>query len=289
MPPPKVGGGGTTVAEADRSDPARPALLPEEPPDDPFPDNARPSMLAGGGTACAGSVPFADLPCEPASDPALVVGGGGTGWERRSPLRVLPQLLISRLTCDGGGATTGGAGNESLGLEKRSRGGAETGGATAVVVCERGMRELARSRGTSLGKSRGAGATTVVAIAFAERILSGAAFGAGATGDALNAGVLRVFTWATSGAGATTFAVKPFCLRLDAEFTSGEGGTGLTAGNLGATSDDWSPSAGGGPGIGLKASRLATAESLCGRFNLGASTIISPGLSPRATLIVCVR
>ena len=194
------------------------------------------------------------------SIPALpVVGGGGTGWERRSPLRVLPQLLISRLTCDGGGATT-------------------------VVVCERGTRELARSRGVS----RGAGATTVVAMAFAARILSCATFGVGATGDAFKFGALRGFTCATSGAGATTFVVSAFCLRL-AEFTSGVGGTGLTAGNLGATSDDCRPSAGDGPGFGLKASRLATAESLCGRFNLGASTMVSPGLSPRATLIVCVR
>ena len=201
---------------------------------------------------------------------------------------MLPQLFSSWLTCDGGGATTAGAGNESLGFEERSRGGADTGGATTVVVCETGTRELARSRGTSLGKSRGAGATTVVAIAFAERILSGAAFGAGAMGDAFNAGALREFTCETSGAGATTLVVRAFCLR-PAEFTSGVGGTGLRAGNLGATSDDWSPSAGAGPGFALKASRLATAESLCGRFNLGASTIVSPGLSPRATLMVCVR
>lgn len=284
MPPPRVGGGGTTVAEAKRSEPVRPFLdwLPPEPLPDPPADEA--SMLAGGGTAWAESVPFVDLPCELPSEPVLAVGGGGTGCERRSPLRVLPQLFSSWLTCDGGGATTAGAGSESLGLEERSRGGADTGGATTVVVCERGTRELARSRGVS----RGAGATTVVAIEFEERILSGVAFGAGAIGDAFSVGDVRVFACATSGAGATTFAVRASCLR-PAEFTSGVGGTALTAGNLGATRDDCRPSAGGGPGFGLKASRLATAESLCGRFNLGASTIVSPGLSPRATLMVCVR
>ena len=62
-----------------------------------------------------------------------------------------------------------------------------------MVVCVTGTRELAKSRGTSLDKSRGAGATTVVAMEFAARILSCATFGAGATGEAVSAGVFREF------------------------------------------------------------------------------------------------
>src|SRR5260221_2600105 len=75
------------------------------------------------------------------------------------------------------------------------------------------------------------------------------------------------------------------------EFNSGEGGTGLIviAGSVGAMREERRPSAGGGPGFALNASRLATAESECGRFTLGASTTFSLGLSPRATRIDSVR
>jgi hypothetical protein len=87
--------------------------------------------------------------------------------------------------------------------------------------------------------------------------------------------------------------VSVFAVRLADEFNSGEGGTTLIvvryAGRVGAVREDRSPSAGGGPGFDLKASRLATAESECGRFTLGASTTFSRGLSPRATRMVCVR
>jgi hypothetical protein len=50
-------------------------------------------------------------------------------------------------------------------------------------------------------------------------------------------------------------------LRLADEFSSGEGATTLIAGRVGAGRAERRPSAGGGPGLGLKASRLATAES----------------------------
>ena len=86
LPPPRVGGGGTTAADPERSD--RPVrdwepLLPE-----PFP------KLAGGGTTVEeeARVPLEDRPSDPA---LLLLGGGGTGCERRSPVRVLPQLLRS--------------------------------------------------------------------------------------------------------------------------------------------------------------------------------------------------
>ena len=116
------------------------------------------------------------------------MGGGGTGLARTSPVAELPQLLRSRLTCDGGGATTAGAGSDSLGVGDTSRWGVETGGATTSTVCVNGTRELAKSRCAS----RGAGAMTVGASGFAVRILSRETFGAGGTMAALKAGEVRV-------------------------------------------------------------------------------------------------
>src|SRR2546430_16203041 len=84
-------------------------------------------MLAGGGTTCVASVPMPDA--RDRDPPPDSVGGGGTGFVRKSPVAELPQLLRSRLTCDGGGATTAGAGRVRLGVEATARWGAETGGA----------------------------------------------------------------------------------------------------------------------------------------------------------------
>ena len=70
-----------------------------------------------------------------------------------------------------------GTGSANLGVDARSRAGAETGGATTSVVCVMGVRELAKSR-----CSRGAGATTFGAIGLEERIFSCATLGAGAIG-----------------------------------------------------------------------------------------------------------
>lgn len=142
-------------------------------------------MLAGGGTTCCVSVPGPDLVDDPPPD---AVGGGGTGFSRKSPAAVLPQLLRSRLTCEGGGATTAGAGSVSLGVDDTSRCGAETGGATTSTVCASGVRELAMSRGVS----RGAGAMTVGTSGFALRILSCETFGAGGITVAFKVGELRV-------------------------------------------------------------------------------------------------
>ena len=216
---------------------------------------------------------------------------------RKSPVAELPQLLRSRLTCDGGGATTAGAGSVSLGVDETSRWGAEPGGATTSTLCVSGTRESAKSRCSS----RGAGATTVGASGLAVRILSRETFGAGGTIGAfivaLRVGEVRVGARETSGAGGMTLVVMVLELRVvvgeEDELNSGEGGTAVIviviAGSLGAMREERRPSAGGGPGFGLKASRLATAESECGRFILGASTTFSLGLSPRATRMVCVR
>src|SRR5712692_3871541 len=150
-------------------------------------------MLAGGGTTWGVRVPAPDLASDPPPD---AVGGGGTGFVRKSPVAALPQLLRSRLSCDGG-ATTAGAGSESLGVDDTSRCGAETGGATSSTACVRGTRESAKSRCVS----RGAGAMTVGASGFAVRILSRETFGAGGTMAALKLGEVRVAVRETSGAG----------------------------------------------------------------------------------------
>jgi hypothetical protein len=189
--------------------------------------------------------------------------------------------LRSRLTWDGGGATTTGAGKLNLGTDAISRCGAETGGTMTLVVCVSGTRELARSRAVSLD----AGAMTDGFMGSAERILSRATSGAGATRDVLNSGALRVAVCEISGAGAMIFVVKLFWLWLNEDFNSGEGGTTFGAGSAGATSEDRNPSAGGGPGSGLNARRFAT-DSDRGRFSRGASTTFSAGLSPRTTRIV---
>jgi len=242
-------------------------------------------MLAGGGTICVARVPMPDG--RDRDPPPDAVGGGGTGFVCKSPVAELPQLLRSRLTCDGGGATTAGAGSVSLGVDETSRWGAETGGATTSIACVRGTRESAKSRCSS----RGAGATTVGASVLAVRILSRETFGAGGTIVVLRVGEVRVGVLETSGVGGMTLVVRVLERRLADEFNSGEGGTAVIviAGSIGAMRDERRPSAGGGPGFGLKASRLATAESECGRFILGASTTFSLGLSPRATRMVCVR
>src|ERR1035437_9071802 len=142
-------------------------------------------MLAGGGTTWGVSPAAPDLASEPPLD---AVGGGGTGLARKSPVLELPQLLRSRLTCDGGGAMTAVAGSASLDVDDTSRWGAETGGATTSAVCAIGTRELAKSRCAS----RGAGAMTADASGSAVRILSRETFGAGGTMVELKAREVRV-------------------------------------------------------------------------------------------------
>jgi hypothetical protein len=189
------------------------------------------------------------------------------------------------LICDGGGATTVGGGSVSFAVVEVSRCGDDTGGATTLVVCVIDERELAKSRWASLG----AGAITDGAIEFALRNWSRFTSGAGAITGLFTVGSERWSVLETSGVGAIAFAVRLFGLRVRAEFNSGVGGTTVGTGKAGAARVDRSPSAGGGPGIDLNASRFATDESDRGRFSFGASTTFSVGAAPRATRIVCVR
>lgn len=192
----------------------------------PLPDNPVPAMVAGGGTTCEDKVPAAERVLDP---PPAYEGGGGTGWERMSPLCVLPQLLRSRLTCEGGGATTAAVGRDNLDADEESRAGAETEGATTFTVCESGTRELARSRGVSCG----AGATAEVASILVARILSRVTSGTGAINVGFMTGVVRVLTCETSGVGGMTLEFRLVGLRLP-DRKSGDGGTGLVAGKTGA-------------------------------------------------------
>jgi hypothetical protein len=128
-----------------------------------------------------------------------------------------------------------------------------------------GLRAGTRIGVISLRGALGLGGTMAAFKGSAERILSRCASGVGGTMLALNIGArcALLLSLRTSGVGATTAWSR-----------------------VGARCDDFSPSAGAGPGTGLNASRLATAESDCGSLSLGASTTFSRRDSPRATRIV---
>src|ERR1039457_1277685 len=89
-------------------------------------------------------------------------------------------------------------------------------------------------------------------------------------------GKVRVAACETSGAGGMMFVARVLAVRLgvdpNPECNSGEGGTTLIAGRVGAMRVERRPSAGGGPGVGLKRGRLGIGEKGRGRFSLGAST-----------------
>src|SRR5260221_4012048 len=92
-------------------------------------------MVAGGGTTSVASVPTPDA--RDRDPPPDAAGGGGTGFMCTSPAEVLPQLLRSRLTCDGGGATTAGTGGGRF-CFYTSRRGAENRGANTTTGCVKG-------------------------------------------------------------------------------------------------------------------------------------------------------
>lgn len=75
----------------------------------------------------------------------------------------------------------------------------------------------------------------------------------------------------TLGAGATMGALREGAVRDRFAETLGAGGMTLVA-RVGPACAERNPSAGGGPGMDLKARRLATASDEAGSFRLGAST-----------------
>jgi hypothetical protein len=97
----------------------------------------------------------------------------------------------------------------------------------------------------------------------AERERSGEMLGAGETTELLRVTPLRERSRATLGAGAITLAAR-----------------------LGALREECKPSDGGGPGMDLNFSRLATASGEEGSLRLGASTTFGVSEAPRATRMV---
>jgi len=137
-----------------------------------------------------------------------------------------------------------------------------------------------RSRDTS-----GAGAIMLLFKAGAMSVRSDGTFGAGGTTAEFRAGRLRELAAAILGAGGTTeFSETP---RRDWSRDTLTGAGAITfAGRLGAVREECSPSVGGGPGFGLKASKLATAPVEEGSLRLGASTTLGVSELPRATRMV---
>jgi hypothetical protein len=99
----------------------------------------------------------------------------------------------------------------------------------------------------------------------------------------------RAFSCATVvGGGAITSLFRP-AIRFRSRLTSGGGATIEFFDRSGAVRDDLSPSAGGGPGTDLKASKFATGALDTGNFKSGASTTFSTAELPRATRMVWLR
>ena len=107
--------------------------------------------------------------------------------------------MSGEMSAEGGGATTEGDGNESLGLRAVERSGAETGGGTTdALVIWTGAREISRLT------VPGAGGMTFDANAGLERERSRATLGAGATTDGSSDREVNERSRATRGAGAIT-------------------------------------------------------------------------------------
>jgi len=168
---------------------------------------------------------------------------------------------VSWVTWLGGGEITLGAGSVSRAWEFVTCSGAETGGGIIDTACDPGIRGDVMSLGIPLGL----GGITAALIEGDARNLSRRTSGLGGT-TASRTGAVSILSRCTSGLGATAISDRSGARKLDLN-----------------------PSAGGGPGIGLYASRLATAALDCGNFRLGASTTFSCSRSPRATRITWVR
>lgn len=109
------------------------------------------------------------------------------------------RRISGEISEDGGGATTEGDGNDSLGLRKAARSGAETGGGTtAVFVICTGALVISRLN------APGAGGITFEAIVGLERARSRETLGAGATTDGSRERDASERSRETRGAGAMT-------------------------------------------------------------------------------------
>ena len=228
-------------------------------------------------------------------------------------------------SADGGGATTEGAGRLSFALRPFSLSGAETGGGTTATlfICTRvgetsrvmvegaGGITLAFSTGVERAWSRemrvDAGPTTLEFRAGGASVRSREIFGAGAMMLESNKGAMRVCSLRTLGAGATIAEFRDGAVRDLLDEMLGAGGITASnvipprewlaatsmgagaitfAGRLGAVREECRPSTGSGPGLDLRASRLATAPAEEGSLSAGASTTFAASELPRATRMV---
>jgi len=116
----------------------------------------------------------------------------------------------------------------------------------------------------------------------ATSVCSDRTFGAGGTIAEFSAGAVRDLSEEILGAGGTM--ASSFIPPRDwSRATLTCAGAITLTGRLGAVRDECRPSAGGGPGLALKASRLATAPAEEGSLNSGASTTFAASELPRAT------
>ena len=113
--------------------------------------------------------------------------------------------------------------------------------------------------------------------------------GAGETIVLLIAGAVRELLEETLGAGWTTEVLRARATRDWSRTKLGGAGAITFEGRLGPVSGECKPSDGGGPGMDLKASRLATALVEDGSLRLGASKTFGVSEVPRATWMVWVR
>lgn len=104
--------------------------------------------------------------------------------------------------------------------------------------------------------------------------------GAGGTTAALSVGAVRDRSADTLGAGGTT-EFRLTLARDRSRVTLSWAGGITFAGRLGATRTECRPSAGGGAGFDLKASKLATAVEDAGSLRSGASTTFWASEAPR--------
>src|ERR1700758_2824884 len=89
--------------------------------------------------------------------------------------------------------------------------------------------------------------------------------------------IWRRFAETFAGGGATTALASPGVVRFSSRKVSGGGATMAFFESVGGVREDFSPSAGGGPGTGLTASRFATGARENRNLGLGASTTLSRG------------
>jgi hypothetical protein len=181
----------------------------------------------------------------------------------------------SRLTDEGAGGTT-----------PRLRAGADRDWSRETLV-DAGAITLEFEVGAARDRSRetsGAGAMMLVFSDGAMSVCSEWTVGAGGTTAAFRAGAVRDLSAEMFGAGGTIELGSRTRPARDWSRARLSWAGGITlVGRLGATSEECRPSAGGGPGWDLKASRLATAMEEAGSLRSGASTTCGVSDAPRAT------